>query len=361
MAQSDTEKADLRVALVGYGLAGSVFHAPLISCTQGMRLSAIVCRDPARRESARIDHPDAELLDSPAQLWQRNGEFDLAVIASPNSTHAPLAMAALEAGINVLIDKPMAVTAADCAAVIDLSKSKGKLLTVFQNRRLDADFLTVQLLMRSKALGKINRYESRFERWRPVPKPGSWRELSGSADGGGLLFDLGAHLIDQALVLFGRPLSVYAETDVRRQNVQSDDDCFVALTFDEGVRAHLWMSTMVRKPAPRFRICGMLGSFEKYGLDPQEDALRAGRRPDAANWGSEPSELWGTISSEREGLHYEGRVETLRGDYPAFYRQLRDAVRGESPPPVDPEEALLTMVVLEAARLSAEKREVVQL
>jgi predicted dehydrogenase len=359
MTPDNAADSTTKVALIGYGLAGRVFHAPLISATAGMQLSAVVTRDAEKAQSIQATYPTTEIIADAADIWKRSTDFDLVVIATPNSSHAPLAMAALEANLNVIVDKPMALNASDCQRLIDLSQSKDKLLTVFHNRRFDADFLTVQLLLRSNSLGAVNRFESRFDRWRPVPKEGAWRERGGIEDGAGLLFDLGSHLIDQALVLFGKPLSVYCEMNSRRPGISTDDDSFVALTFADGVRAHLWMSALVRKPAPRFRVCGMLGTFEKFGLDPQEDALRAGRLPNSSSWGAEPSELWGTISSEREGLHYEGRVETLRGDYPAFYRQLREAVLGEAIAPVDPAEALLTIQVIEAARRSAEIAEVV--
>jgi scyllo-inositol 2-dehydrogenase (NADP+) len=354
-------KDDLRVALIGYGLAGSVFHAPLISCTEGLLLKAIVTSNAERQAGARADFPDAEVVSAPEEIIRRADEYDLLVIASPNNSHAPLAMAGLESGLNLVIDKPMGISVAECQQLVATSRKQEKLLTVFQNRRWDADFLTISLLLRSNSLGSINRLESRFERWRPVPRANSWRELGRAADGGGILFDLGAHLIDQALTLFGRPETVYAEMNARRPGVASDDDCFVALTFAGGITAHLWMSHIARKSGARFRLCGMQGTFEKFGLDPQEDALRAGRRPNTASWGSEPSDCWGTIASERDGLHYEGRVETLHGDYPAFYKQMRDAMRGLGPVPVDPMDGVLTLQVIEAARMSARQKVVVEL
>jgi scyllo-inositol 2-dehydrogenase (NADP+) len=352
--KQDASDRVVRVALIGYGLAGSVFHAPLIAYTPGMEVTAIVSRDPSRQATAKADFPEADIIGDAAQLWRQADKYDLVVIATPNSTHAPLAVAALDAGLHVVIDKPMAVSLQECVDILAARDRNGKLVSVFQNRRWDGDFLTVSLLVRSNNLGSINRFESRFERWRPTPKPNSWREQGAVQEGAGLLYDLGSHLIDQAICLFGRPLSVYAETNVRRAGVQSDDDCFIALTFPSNVRAHLWVSAVARKQAPRFRLCGMTGTFEKFGLDPQEDALRAGRRPTTASWGAEPSEYWGTISAEREGLNYEGRVETLQGDYPAFYKQMRQAIVAGGELPVDPADSMLTLKVIEAARKSAQ-------
>jgi scyllo-inositol 2-dehydrogenase (NADP+) len=360
-SSNKSEKDEVRVALIGYGLAGSVFHAPLISYTEGLSLKAIVTRDPKRQAAARADFPETEIVEDSADIIQRADEYDLLVVATPNNSHAPLAMAGLKAGLNLVVDKPMGISVDECVQLVTASREQDKLLSVFQNRRWDADFLTISLLLRSRNLGPINRFESRFERWRPVPRADSWRERGSAADGAGILFDLGSHLIDQALTLFGKPETVYAELHTRRPGVESDDDCFVALTFADGVCAHLWMSHIARKPGARFRVCGMQGTFEKYGLDPQEDALRAGRRPNTPSWGSEPSDFWGTIAAERDGLHYEGRVETLRGDYPAFYKQMRDAVRGLGPVPVDPMDGVWTLRVIEAARQSAAESKVVTL
>jgi predicted dehydrogenase len=355
------ENDAVRVALVGYGLAGSVFHAPLIAYTEGLEIAAIATRDPARQAAAQADFAEALIVDDVTNIWSNADDYDLVVIATPNSSHAPLAMAALESGLNVVVDKPMAVSVADCEQLVTASRENKRLLSVFQNRRWDGDFLTVSLLVRSNNLGSINRFESRFERWRPVPRSNSWRETGTLDEGAGLLYDLGSHLIDQALTLFGEPITVYAEMDARRDGVDTDDDCFVALTFADGVRAHLWASAIARNPGCRFRLCGMKGTFEKRGLDPQEDALRAGRRPNSTNWGAEPSELWGSICGERDGLNYEGRVETLRGDYPAFYNQMRDAIVHGAPVPVDPADGILTLRVIEAARRSAEEGVVVDL
>ncbi|HEX6510463.1 MAG TPA: Gfo/Idh/MocA family oxidoreductase, partial [Chloroflexota bacterium] len=219
----------------------------------------------------------------------------------------------------------------------------------------------VRHILERDLLGRVIRFESRFERYRPQPKPGAWRELPDPEEGGGLLLDLGSHLIDQALVLFGSPTSVYAEVGVYRPGAEVDDDTFVALEFPSGVHAHLWMSTVVRILGPRFHVSGLRGSYSKYQLDPQEPALKAGMRPGDTNWGMEPPETWGTLSTEVQGLHMDGPVETLPGAYEQFYAQLRDALRGDAPLPVDPSESVATMEVVEAARRSARERQIVSL
>src|SRR3954469_15978138 len=216
----------LRVGLLGYGLAGRVFHAPLIAACPDLVLAAVVTRDPERRAALRAVHPGAEALDAPEQLWERAASLDLVVVATPNRSHAALARAALHAGLAVVVDKPLATSAAEARALIDEARARGRRLTVFQNRRWDGDYLTVRKLIADGALGAVHRFESRFERWNPVPRPG-WRESGDPADAGGLLFDLGAHLIDQALQLFGPARTVYAELDRRRPGVVADDDAFV--------------------------------------------------------------------------------------------------------------------------------------
>jgi len=338
----------IRVALIGYGHAGAVFHGPLIASTPGLRLSAIVTADPARRAQAAAAHAGALLLPDVDALWRSAADVDAVVIATPNRTHVPLAVSAIDAGVAVVIDKPIAATAADAQRLIDAAHAKGTLLTVFQNRRWDGDFLTVQRLLADGALGRVARFESRYERWRPDVKAG-WRMHDAAEDAGGLLFDLGSHLIDQALLLFGPVRSVYAQLDARRPGVMVDDDAFAALTHESGVRSHLWMSSVAAHLGPRFRLLGSDAAFVKHGLDVQEDALRAGLDPRAAGWGAEPPEMWGRL-----GIGDAARdVPTAAGAYPEFYRRLVLAIRDDGPPPVDPADSVAVLEVIEAARRSA--------
>ncbi len=345
-----------RVGLLGYGLAGRVFHAPLIAACPDLVLAAVVTRDPERRAALRAVHPETEALDAPEQLWERAGSLDLVVVATPNRSHVPLARAALQAGLPVVVDKPLAPSVAEARALIDAARAAGRWLTVFQNRRWDGDFLTVRKLLADGALGAVHRLESRFERWNPVPRSG-WRESGDPAEASGLLFDLGPHLIDQAIQLFGPVRTVYGELDRRRAGVVTDDDAFVALTHASGVRSHLWMSKVAAQRAPRFRVLGDRATFVKYGLDGQEPAMAVGVVPGSAGWGEEPADRWGFLGEEGTARP----VATAPGAYPRFYEAVAAALRSDAPLPVDPDDAVTALEVLEAARASAEQGRVVQL
>ncbi len=339
--------ADLRVGIVGYGLAGAVFHAPLVAATPGLRVAAVVTRNPERREDAERDHPGVRVV---AEVSEMLAEVDVAVVAAPNREHVPVARAALDAGVHAVVDKPLAVTASEGRELVEEAHRAGRVLTVFQNRRWDGDFLTVRRLLDGGALGQVVRFESRFERWRPKIAPGAWRESGDPREGGGLLLDLGSHLVDQALVLFGRPRSVYAEIERRREGATVDDDVFVALEHDGGVRSHLWANVVAAAPDSRFRVLGLEAAYVKDGLDPQEAALRGGARPGDPGWGRDPEERWGRLVAGDAAQP----VETEPGAYEAFYAGLVSAIRGEGPPPVDPMDAVAVLEVLEAAARSAE-------
>ncbi|MEU6682596.1 Gfo/Idh/MocA family oxidoreductase [Streptomyces sp. NPDC046832] len=342
----------LRVGLVGYGLAGSVFHAPLIAATEGLALDTVVTSHPERQQQARAEFPDVRLAATPDELFARAAELDLIVVASPNKTHVPLARTALEAGLPVVVDKPVAGTATEARELAALAEERGLLLSVFQNRRWDNDFLTLRKLLAEGDLGDVWRFESRFERWRPKPK-GGWRESGDPAEIGGLLYDLGSHVVDQALVLFGPAASVYAETDIRRPGAETDDDTFLAITHTNGVRSHLYVSATTAQLGPRFRVLGSAAGYVKYGLDPQEAALRDGLRP-GPDWGVEPESLWGRVGSGESPLTGGGRPEpTLPGDYPAYYAAVAKALLEGAPNPVTAREAAAALDVLEAARRSA--------
>ncbi|MEU6402158.1 Gfo/Idh/MocA family oxidoreductase [Streptomyces sp. NPDC046985] len=344
----------LRVGLVGYGLAGSVFHAPLIAATDGMVLDTVVTSNPERQAQARAEFPDVRLAAGPDELLSRAADLDLVVVASPNKTHVPLATAALEAGLPVVVDKPLAGTAAEARALADLAEERGLLLSVFQNRRWDNDFLTLRRLIAEGELGDVWRFESRFERWRPQPK-GGWRESGDPAEIGGLLYDLGSHVVDQALTLFGPVTQVYAEAVVRRAGAEADDDTFLALTHAGGVRSHLYVSATAAQLGPRFRVLGSRAGYVKYGLDPQEGALRDGLRPaPGGGWGQEGESLWGRLGAGESPVTGGGRiVPTLPGDYPAYYAAVAAALREGAPNPVTAREAAAALDVLEAARRSA--------
>lgn len=331
-----------------------MFHAPLIAATSGMEVAAVVTRNEERRAAVAQAYPEAELLDTPDEVW---GRFDLAVLATPNRTHVPHARAAIEQGTAVVVDKPMAPSAAEASELAAFARSRGVPLSVFQNRRWDSDFLAVRRLIADGSVGRVARLESRVERYRPEVEADRWREQPGAENAGGQLFDLGSHLIDQALVLFGPPRSVYAEAARRRPGAEVDDDTFVSLRFAGGETAHLWMSTVVAAPAARFRVVGLDGTYVHPFVDNQENALREGRRPGGSDWGLEERDCWGT-------LHTSGGSETVeppRGAWPEFYARVRDCVLGEGPPPVTGEEGAAVITVIEAAARSAAEGSVVAL
>jgi scyllo-inositol 2-dehydrogenase (NADP+) len=359
--ESEAAAKTLRVAIIGYGLAGSVFHAPLVSSVTGMEVAAIVTSNPRRQERAHRDFPDAAVLSTADDLWRHPSRYNLVVVATPNRTHVPLGIAAMNAGLPVVIDKPMAANVAGAEKLIETSHSTGQLLTVFQNRRWDNDFLTVRQLIAGDLLGPITRFESRYERYRATPRAHAWREFSAPEEAGGLLFDLGSHLIDQAIQLFGQPTRVFAELEKRRPGALVDDDTFVALQFASGIHAHLWMSVVARIQGPRFRLSGLRGTYEKWGLDPQEHALSTGMRPGDAAWGLEPPERWGRMLTDVSGIRIDSPIETLPGAYERFYELLRDALITGGPGPVDPAEVLTTLRVIEAAQQSAHSRSTVTL
>lgn len=353
MAERST--GPVRTALIGYGLAGSVFHAPLIAALPEMSLEMIVTSNPERQAQAAAAHPGAKVVASAAPVWEQARDLDLAVIATTNKTHVPLAGEALDAGLAVVVDKPLSATAAEGASLAAKASKLGLMLSVFQNRRWDGDFLTLRQLLERGELGQIWRFESRFERWRPDPGTG-WRESGDPAEVGGLLYDLGSHLVDQALVLFGPVRSVYAEMVARRAGAKADDDTFVALEHDNGALSHLWMSATAAQVGPRFKVLGSQAGFVKFGLDPQEAALREGGRP-GHGWGEEPEEAWGWLGVGGPMGAGAGRtVRTLPGAYHTYYKAVAEAVRRGGPPPVSGAEAVAGLGVLEAAKASAQER-----
>jgi predicted dehydrogenase len=343
----------LQVALIGYGHGGAIFHAPLIDCTPGMRLAAIVTASPERAQRAAHEYPDARILPSADDLWGAAREYDLVVIATPNRVHVPLGVAALRVGLPVVVDKPVAGSVAEARSLLEAARSAERLLTVYHNARWSIPFLTARRIVDSGVLGPIASYEASMERYRPVVREGAWRERGDPEDAGGLLYDLGSHLIDQAVQLFGRVTHVYAELERRRPGTEVDDDSFVALRFANGVRAHLRVSYVARSPGPAVRINGLHGSFVKVSADPQEAALQAGVRPNDSGWGIESREQWGHLSADFAGLHVDGPVESERGGYEQFYARLQQALASGGPPPVDPEDAVYGLRIIEAAQRSA--------
>ncbi|HXS92325.1 MAG TPA: Gfo/Idh/MocA family oxidoreductase [Steroidobacteraceae bacterium] len=347
MPHADT---DVRVALIGYGLGGAAFHAPLIACTPGMRLATIVTRNPERRAQAAREHPRANIVDSVQAIWDRAQDHDVVVVTTSNDSHASLAMAALAAGLPVVVDKPFAVRAAEGRALIDDARRRNLLLTVYHNRRWDSELLTVKRLLAEQAFGEVLRFESRLERWRPQLK-GGWREQGAPELAGGLLYDLGTHLIDQALHLFGPVTHVYAELDRRRPGIEVDDDVFLALTHESGVRSHLSATSLSAQPLARMRVLGSRAAYLKVHGDVQEAALRAGELPNKPRWGEEPREHWGLLGVGDAAVP----VRSEPGAYQQFYAGIVAALRNGAPPPVDPEDAVAGLEIIEACLTSQQK------
>ncbi len=335
----------LRVAIAGFGLAGEVFHAPLVAATDGLELVAVTTSNAERAERARAAYPGVEVAANADALLRDVPDLDLLVVATPNRFHVAVARAALSRRIAVVVDKPIAADAATAASLVEDFAAAGVPFTAFQNRRWDGDFLTVRRLVESGELGEITRFESRFERFRPEVAE-RWRESADPEDGGGLLLDLGAHLVDQALVLFGFPRRVYAEVDVRRPGAQVDDDVFVALEHEGGARSHLWMSAVAPLGERSMTASGTRAGVHTPGLDPQEDQLAAGLRPGDPGWGESEAALLAGSDDERE-------IATDPGAYERFYAGVRDALRGDAEMPVDPRDSVAALRVLDAARRSA--------
>lgn len=335
----------LNVGLIGYGLAGKVFHAPLIGAVEGLRLTHVVSSDASKVHS---DLPRVQVLPNAEALFAVP-ELHVVVIATPNSSHFPLAQQALLAAKHVVVDKPFVTRAADGEELMRLAAARRSVLSVFHNRRWDNDFLTLCEVVRSRLLGEVHTYEAHFDRFRPQVLE-RWREQD--LPGSGVLYDLGAHLIDQALVLFGRPQTVSAQTGVQRAGGKSVDHFRLVLGYRDRT-AVLRAASLVRNPGPRYQVHGTRGSFLKHGIDPQEDALRRGGRPGDPGWGRDAHGDYGEITFDSGALQISGRVETLSGCYDTFYRELHKAIVAGEAPPVSARDGVEVVRVIEAAMKSA--------
>ncbi|MET3720103.1 MULTISPECIES: Gfo/Idh/MocA family oxidoreductase [unclassified Arthrobacter] len=340
----------IRTAVVGYGLSGSVFHAPFIAADSRYSLEVIATSDAGRQAAATERYPGIKTVRDGGAVLELAGDLDLVVLGTPPATHFPLAKAALEAGLDVVVDKPFAVSSAQGQDLIALAEQLGRVLTVFHNRRWDGDFLTVRKVLNGGALGNVTRFESSFERWTPQISK-AWKASATAADGGGVLFDLGTHLIDQALQLFGPATVVHSELRIRRPEEKADDDAFVVLRHESGVLSHLAMNKLCAQQGPRFRVLGSTGGFTKHGIDPQEPYIVAGGSPLDSDYGVEAPEWAGVLG--RDG-HLDA-LPTERGAYPEFYRLLADKIRAGGttsvlPLPVDPTAAVDVLKLIEGAR-----------
>ena len=344
----------VRVGLVGFGMAGQAFHAPVICGVPGMELACILERKGTR---ASEKYPGVRVARSLDELLTDKA-IELCVIATPNDSHFELARACLLAGRDVVVDKPLAPTMRESEELVRLAAQLGRLITVYQDRRWDGDFGTVKKIVHSERLGQIVEYECRYDRFRPEPKANAWREKA-SQPAAGVLFDLGPHVLDQILVLFGEPRSITAAAFCERETSQVNDSFDVCMEYPH-LRAMGRARIIAYAPGPHFLIHGTKGSFVKYGMDPQEARLRGENCPQGTDWGTdwgkEGEDLWGTLSVVGEP---NVKVATERGDYRGFYANLRDAIEKKAALEVTPEQALRTMrAVILAHKSSREKRAV---
>ncbi|SFE06272.1 scyllo-inositol 2-dehydrogenase (NADP+) [Paenibacillus catalpae] len=339
----------VNVGLVGFGLSGQVFHAPIIQSVEGMEIVKVVSSNP---DKVGQYLPDASVVTSLEELLF-DEHIDLVVITSPNQTHYPYAKQALLAGKHVIVEKPFVISSEEAEDLIETAKLQNKKLSVYQNRRWDNDFLTVKSLIASGKLGDIASYETHYDRFRPQVSD-RWREKAGP--GSGMLYDLGAHLIDQTLHLFGKPASVYADLLVQRTGSEVVDYFHLILTY-ENMRVILHSGSLVMQHGPRFQVHGSQGSFIKYGLDSQEDMLRRGGLPGQPDWGKDREDWYGDLTLTVDGQAVTSKVPTQQGSYERFYEGMYQAITDNKPVPVDAADAMNTIRVIELAiQSSREKR-----
>ena len=341
--------APIRVGLVGYGFAGQTFHAPVLSAVSGLVLAAIASSQP---QKVQAEWPSVSVEPDAAALCARS-DIDLVVVATPNAQHYPIAKVALEAGKHVVVDKPFTLDAAQARDLAELATRRSRLLSVYQNRRFDADYLTLRGVLASGQIGRPVYFESHFDRFRPVVRE-RWREQA--VPGAGLWVDLGAHLLDQAVQLFGRPDTLLLDTAALRDGAQVEDHFHALLRYETGpnapLRVVLHATTLAAHAAPRYILHGTRGSYVKQGVDPQEDALRAGGRPGGGDWGVDP--VPGELKVVAiENWVRDSTVPNRRGNYVDYYAAVRDAILGIGPNPVPPEEAVALMELLDLGAQSA--------
>ncbi|WGM20193.1 Gfo/Idh/MocA family oxidoreductase [Paenarthrobacter sp. OM7] len=343
----------IRTAVAGFGLSGSVFHAPFIASNPAYELAVISTSDESRQAKAKDRYPQATIVSTPEDILALADQLDLIVLGTPPATHFPLAKAALEAGLDVVVDKPFTVRSAEGEELIRLAAKLGRVLTVYQNRRWDGDSLTVRKLLDAGTLGTVTRFEVGMERWAPeIAK--AWKASATAEDGGGVLFDLGTHVLDLCLQFFGPATVTYAEIQARRPQESVDDDVFLALRHQSSVVSHVTINLTSHLHGPRFRVLGTEGGFVKFGADPQEPYVLGGGLPTDARYGVEPAENHGTLELNGQRI----QVPTERGAYPEFYRILAEKLddggtASALPLPVDPDGSVAVLKLIEQARTLA--------
>jgi len=343
----------LHVGIVGFGLSGQVFHAPFIDVNPKFNLHSIVTTGTL----AAHNYPKAHILSSYTDLLA-NPDIDLVIVCSPNTLHYSQAKAALLAGKHVVVEKPFTVNSTEAQSLIEICRQSGKYLFPFHNRRWDSDLLTLKHIIKQGYLGKIVEYESRFDRFTPEISRAAWRYQQ--EEGGGTLFDLGIHLIDQAVCLFGKPEGVFARLFNQRKGSITDDSFDLKLIYSD-LNVTLKASVFVKEAGPRLQVHGTSGSFVKSGLDVQEAQLRKGKKPGSKGYGIEPVAQRGILNTSAFGKNFRGRYETLPGNYMAFFDNVYSAVVNGEETIVKPEDALLNIRIIEAARTSHNEKRIIQL
>jgi scyllo-inositol 2-dehydrogenase (NADP+) len=339
----------INVGLIGFGLAGRAFHAQVVSRVPGLRLAAILQR---KGDEAAVAYPDAKIVRSLDELLALP-DIQLVVIASPNETHAPFARAALAAGRDVVVDKPFTTSYAEAVDLVNFAEKSGRFLTVYQNRRYDGDFQAIRELVAAGTLGRIVRFETSYDRFRPNFKPNAWREKA--EPGAGILFDIGPHVIDHAMVLFGLPEAITADVRIERQGGLADDAFDIMLHYPNSLRAVLSSNILAVLPRPRFLLFGTKGAFLKQTVDPQENNLRFGNLPEKGSWGAESEDNWGLLTLSDGTNATQRRIPSGTGDYRDFYANVRDVIEDKAKPFVSLQHALDVMRALELCRASSEQ------
>lgn len=348
----------INVGLIGYGVAGRVFHAPIITGVNGLVLKSIRETKPENIAIANTRYPGTKIVNDVKDIFSDN-TIDLVVIATPNTAHFPLAKEALLAGKAVVVEKPFTITTAEADELISLAKEQGRLLTVYQNRRFTSDFKTIQKVLGSKILGKLMEYEAHYDRFRNVLRKGAWREEN--IPGAGILYDLGAHLIDQVQLIFGLPEEINSDVRIQREGAKAVDNFELILHYPDNFKVTLKAGMLVRAPGPQVILIGNNGSFIKHELDVQEAALKAGLSPsDSEDWGVEPPSSRGTLNTAYNDIHIVGKVESERGDYREFYANVYKTLIGGEELLVTPVQARNTIRIIELAIRSSEEKRVLK-
>jgi scyllo-inositol 2-dehydrogenase (NADP+) len=343
----------IKTALLSYGMSGEIFHAPLLAVNPGFELTSVLQRS---SDKAKQRYPHTKIVRSVDEVIN-DSSVELVVINTPNDSHHQFATQALEAGKHVIVEKPFTVTTQEADDLIALAKKKNRQLTGFQNRRWDGDFMTVKKVVENQWVGKIAEFELHYDRYRNYIEANTWKEEQGP--GSGILYNLGSHMLDQVLVLFGMPLEVDARVGIQRPNGKVEDFYDIRMHYKD-FHAIVKSSYLVREATPRYILHGTEGSFVKYGIDPQEQALKDGKIPGSVGWGTEGKDLWGKLNTTVGGLHLEGSVETIAGDYTQFYKNLFDSIRKGNPLAVKPEESRNVIRLIEACYESNHLRKAIK-